>query len=138
MLHHIIYMSQAKPDMTVAMLAVILMQCRSGNERRHIMGALVYGEGQFMQIIEGEHKAVTELYDIIAQDHRHQNIFKLADKSIEARSFAQWSMAFHQASEAEFDDLTGYVTPAQLAAELASTSAADELFMTKMKELISA
>jgi hypothetical protein len=137
-MHQIIYMSQAKESTTVSSLVVILMQARSLNERHNITGILVYGQKQFMQLIEGEEAAVTELYERIARDPRHQNVFKLADKAIEERTFAQWSMAFEEVSAAQFRDLTGYVSPEELAEQLATSSEADKVLLDKMKELVGA
>ena len=135
-MHHIIYMSRATKSLTPATLAELLQQARQANEQHHITGALVYGEGQFMQLIEGEQSAVAALYERIAQDPRHEAVFKVADKAISTRSFTEWSMAFQPISLASFEHLTGYVSPAQLASRLQADSAADNLLLEKMKELM--
>jgi hypothetical protein len=135
-MHHIIYMSQAKKLVTPAALIALLMQARALNDYRNITGALVYGDGQFMQVIEGEEAVVTALYQRISQDKRHENVFKLADKGISARSFQEWNMAFQEVSSAEFADLTGYVSPGELAQQLSAVNATDRLLLDKMKELL--
>lgn len=61
-MHHIIYMSTASWPMTDAELKELLTQAQQGNERVGITGALVYGDGQFMQIMEGEQAALETLY----------------------------------------------------------------------------
>lgn len=137
-MHQIIYMSQAKESMPLTTLVVILMQARALNEQHHITGMLVYGQGQFMQLIEGEEAAVTGLYERISRDPRHRNVFKLADKAIAERSFSQWSMAFEEMSAEKFRELTGYVSPAQLAEQMAASSEADGLLLDKMMELVGA
>lgn len=135
-MHHIIYMSRARKTLTQASLVGLLQQARRANEQHHITGALVYGEGQFMQIIEGEQAAVAALYERIARDPRHEAVFKVADKAIGARSFTEWSMAFQPISPASFENLVGYISPAQLASQLQADSAADNLLLEKMKELV--
>lgn len=135
-MHHIIYMSQAPETLSMAALVVILMQARANNERAHITGALVYGEGQFMQVIEGQEAAVTALYERIARDPRHQSVFKLADKAVTGRRFSEWSMAFSEVDQDQFKDLAGYVSPAQLAEQLSADNAADSLLLTKMLDLV--
>lgn len=135
-MHHIIYMSRAKNALLPATLATLLLQARVANEQQGITGALVYGEGQFMQLIEGEQLAVAALYERIAQDPRHEAVFKVADKAISMRSFTEWSMAFQPVSSAHFEDLVGYVLPAQLATQLQADNAADNLLLEKMKELV--
>jgi hypothetical protein len=69
-MHHIVYMSQATDHLTPITLVTLLMQARTLNERQHVTGALVYGHGQFMQVIEGEEAVVKNLYERIARDPR--------------------------------------------------------------------
>lgn len=64
-----------------------------------------------MQLLEGEEAVVTALYARIAQDPHHHNVFKLADKAIAVRSFAQWSMAFEKVAADPFQALEGYASP---------------------------
>jgi hypothetical protein len=40
----------------------LLTQAREANAQQNITGAFVYGDGQFMQIIEGEEPALVMLY----------------------------------------------------------------------------
>jgi hypothetical protein len=131
-------MSQAQASMPLSTLVIILMQARSLNEQHAITGMLVYGQGQFMQLLEGEEAVIGPLYERIARDPRHRNVFKLADKAIEARSFSQWSMAFEEVSAEQFRALTGYVSPEQLAAQLIASSEADRILLDKMKDLVGA
>jgi hypothetical protein len=135
-MHHIIYMSTASWPMTEAELEDLLRQAQRGNERRGITGALVYGEGQFMQIMEGEQATVEALYAHIEQDRRHKGVFKFADRAIPARRFAEWSMGFEVVSSAAFEQLLGYVVPAQLAQQLPDLGAADSLFAARMRDLV--
>lgn len=135
-MHHIIYMSQANKLFSPATLIALLMQVRALNEYRNITGALVYGDGQFMQVIEGEEQAVTALYRRISQDKRHKNVFKLADKAISERNFHEWTMAFQEVSPDQFKNLAGYASPNELAQQLNAVSATDKLLLDKMKELL--
>jgi hypothetical protein len=135
-MHHIIYMSTASWSMTEAELEDLLRQARWGNERRDITGVLVYGDGQFMQIMEGEQATLEALYDHIGQDRRHKGLFKLADRAIPARRFAEWSMGFEVVSSAAFEQLLGYVAPMQLAQQLPDLGAADSLFAARMRDLV--
>ena len=52
-MHHIIYLSRATRRPTDDELAILLTQARAANAQQNVTGALVYGDGQFMQIIEG-------------------------------------------------------------------------------------
>jgi hypothetical protein len=124
--------------MTEAELEELLVQAQRGNEDQGITGALVYGQGQFMQIMEGEQAALEALYARLGQDRRHTGLFRLADRPIPARRFSEWSMAFQVVSPAEFDLLVGYVDPAHLAQQLPDVGVADSLFTARMRDLVAA
>lgn len=134
-MHHIIYMSTASWPMTDAELKELLRQAQQGNERLGITGALVYGDGQFMQIMEGEQAALEDLYARLGQDRRHKGLFKLADRPITERRFSEWSMAFQVVSPTDFEQLVGYVAPARLPQRLPDLGAADSLFVERMRGL---
>jgi hypothetical protein len=140
-MYHLVYISQAKENMTLTTLVVLLMQARALNERHQVTGALVYGDGQFMQVMEGEEAVVKDLYARVAQDARHYNVRTLAEGTLATRSFAQWSMAFGEVPAAEFEVLrrvAEYQTPAQMAGQLAANGATDEMLLAKMKDLVQA
>lgn len=135
-MHHIIYMSRATRPMNDDDLGGLLHEARQGNERQNITGALVYGDGQFMQIIEGEEAELVSLYARLLKDPRHERVVKLADKQIAQRSFSEWSMAFQTVSPEQFSQLSGYMTPEQLNLEMPSLSAADTLLLQMMKTFV--
>lgn len=135
-MHHIIYLSRAVRELSPAELVSLLLESRTYNEQAGITGALAYGDKQFMQVIEGEETAVTELYGRIARDPRHQSVFKLADKAIAERSFESWSMAFREATPGEFADLTGYASPAEWQRIDFGSASADALLLERMRELV--
>jgi hypothetical protein len=135
-MHHIIYMSRGVRPMSEQELLTLLEQARNENERQGITGALVYGDGQFMQIIEGEESLLAALYAKLLQDFRHMNVVKLADKQIGQRSFQQWSMGFQVVSADTFAELAGYVDPVQMNMDVPGLSAADALLLQMMKTFV--
>jgi hypothetical protein len=140
-MHHIVYMSQATDHLTPITLVTLLMQARTLNERQHVTGALVYGHGQFMQVIEGEEAVVKNLYERIARDPRHRNVLTLSDKSIANRRFAEWSMAFGETRPDEFEELqglVGYMSPEQLKHQVETSSVADGPLLDKMRRIVNA
>lgn len=135
-MHHIIYLSAAVRPLTDDDLTLLLTQCRRNNERLGVTGALVYGDGQFMQVMEGEEVAVRELYQRLATDPRHTGLMKLADKDIPHRSFGSWRMAFERVSAEDFSALAGYSSPAELVRTLpGGQSAADALLFAMLKAM---
>lgn len=135
-MHRIIYLSRASRAMSDDQLADLLVQAREANAQQDITGALVYGDGQFMQIIEGEEATLAMLYARLLQDGRHGQVFKFADKPILQRSFADWSMAFRPISAEQFRELRGYLTPEQLNLRGPHLSATDDMLLQMMKSFV--
>ncbi|QNH61050.1 BLUF domain-containing protein [Hymenobacter sediminicola] len=110
-MHHIVYQSYAVGHPTNAELKHLLQQSRSNNSRLSITGLLLYGNGSFLQVLEGTEDAVREIYGRIVIDQRHTRVLKLSDGPIEARVFSNWSMGFQVLSGDDFARLTGYIDP---------------------------
>lgn len=132
-MHHLIYSSSATTPFTDAALQELLTKARANNEQLQVTGVLLYHEGQFMQLLEGEATVLRSLYQIIERDARHTSIFKLADKPIETRSFSDWSMAFRPVDAEAFAQLQGYQNPAALDTAPLGLSAADGLLLNIMR-----
>lgn len=94
MLYQIMYSSQAKEPMTVTDLERILADARAGNEARNVTGALVYVDGVFFQLLEGEEAVVRNLMANIASDTRHQSVKVFYEAQVDVRAFESWSMAY--------------------------------------------
>ncbi|MBO3271794.1 MULTISPECIES: BLUF domain-containing protein [Hymenobacter] len=135
-MHHLIYMSTAVQPLSDAELGALLNQARLRNEQDNITGALVYGDGRFMQIVEGDKAALDDLYTRLLSDKRHVGLVKLADKEVAERSFTDWSMAFRPVSDEEFLTMAGYVQPIQLNLQPLNLSAADSLLLHMMRSFI--
>lgn len=65
---------------------------RNYNQQHGITGILCYGNGQFLQCIEGEKAHVFALKKRIFADSRHKNVKTLLLQTIEHRSFTDWRM----------------------------------------------
>ncbi|AII50564.1 BLUF domain-containing protein [Hymenobacter sp. APR13] len=136
-MHHIIYISSATQSMSDDELTMLLTQCRRNNEQLQITGALVYGGGQFMQIMEGDKATVQALYDKVEADARHTGVMKLADKDIPYRSFGNWSMAFETVAADALPTAAGYATPDELLRTLpGSLSGADDLLYSMLRTTV--
>ena len=92
--YQIMYSSQATEPMTVTDLEKILMDARAGNEARNVTGALVYVDGVFFQILEGDQAVVRNLMANIASDTRHQSVKVFYEAQVDVRAFESWSMAY--------------------------------------------
>lgn len=84
--------------MTATGLEEILLDARAGNNARDITGILVYVDGVFLQIIEGDREAVLQLMTSLGKDSRHNSIKIIHEAEIEERTFASWRMAYLDAT----------------------------------------
>lgn len=65
---------------------------RKYNQHHNITGILCYGNGRFLQCIEGEKAQVVELQQRIFSDKRHRNIKVLLLQATDQRRFLDWRM----------------------------------------------
>ena len=98
MLCQVIYSSKATETLTVDDLQQILVDARAGNETRDVTGALIYVDGVFLQILEGERDTVRGLMRNIGADARHTNLKVFHEAEVDHRMFATWRMAYLDAS----------------------------------------
>ncbi len=90
----VIYVSKVAESMDDEALAELVDECRSNNERHGVTGILLYGDGCFIQAIEGEDETVRSLLESIDDDARQTDITILQDIPIKERSFGEWTMGF--------------------------------------------
>ncbi len=89
-----IYSSRAARPMDAAALEEILVDARRGNAARDVTGALVYADGVFLQILEGEREVLRRLLDSIRADSRHESMKVFHVCEVAERAFAHWRMAY--------------------------------------------
>ena len=112
MIYQIIYSSESSTPMQVDDLEDILEHARICNATVGITGALVYADGVFLQILEGDRVSVQALMMKILADLRHETVIVLRECEIPCAVFGSWQMAYVSA------------TPAQVAAWAGLTIAA--------------
>ena len=91
---YLIYVSSAVRLMDNVELLKLHQISQKNNKNTEITGMLLYQEGNFMQIIEGEEEHVLELFIKISMDKRHKDIYKIMSGPINKRNFDNWSMGF--------------------------------------------
>lgn len=92
--YQIMYSSQASAPMTVADLEQILVDARTGNQAHDVTGALVYVDGVFFQILEGERDVLRNLMASIERDSRHRAVKVFYEAEVDVRAFESWRMAY--------------------------------------------
>jgi hypothetical protein len=124
-MHHVIYLSWATAPFSDQQLHDLLREARSHNTQYDVTGIMLYGNGCFVQVLEGEQATVSALYERIKQDGRHRDVTTFADKTIAQRAFGEWAMAFHHASPQQLAQVSGYLTPDQVQVDAKRLALAD-------------
>jgi Sensors of blue-light using FAD len=101
------YISRAAEPMPADKLLALLQQCLANNVSSGVTGMLVYGNGTFLQALEGDDKAVDDLVEKISNDPRHSHIQLLHRKPIEERQYSDWTMGFKRISDHELKQVAG-------------------------------
>lgn len=107
-LHTLIYISAAKNNLDKQDLKSLLATCRTNNKAAGITGMLLYKDGQFMQVLEGDESIVLELHKKISKDERHQFVTTIYSSPIKERSFSDWSMGFQNLNNESLKEVEGY------------------------------
>lgn len=93
-MQELIYASAAQTMLDPLQLGAILEVARRNNARLNVTGILLYHDGSFFQVLEGETETVNALYARIKQDSRHRAVAELSRRAIAQPSFGAWSMGF--------------------------------------------
>jgi hypothetical protein len=101
------YISQAAEPMSSEDLLSLLMQCRRNNMARDVTGMLLFANGTFLQVVEGDDRVVDDLVAVIEKDPRHTSVQLLGRRAIEARQYADWSMGFERVTSESFKTIEG-------------------------------
>lgn len=107
-MHYLVYISAAAYLMDDEDLTEILEVSRRNNTKLDVTGLLLYHDGNFIQVLEGEKDVIKGLYETITIDNRHAYVFKMLEGSLEKRNFPDWSMGFKALTSAQFNELNGY------------------------------
>jgi hypothetical protein len=89
----ILYSSEKTDLFDSGAINEILLKFRNHNSSRKITGELIYSQGLFFQVIEGEKKEVEALFEKIKADKRHSEIF-IIGKYWGTREYISWSMRY--------------------------------------------
>jgi EAL domain-containing protein (putative c-di-GMP-specific phosphodiesterase class I) len=103
----LIYCSAAKHLFTKAELAHLLARSRSNNQKNGVTGMLLYADGSFFQVLEGEPAAVDGLFETIKGDRRHRDVTLIIREPIARRAFGDWTMGYADITSSEVDELVG-------------------------------
>ncbi|MFK7848669.1 MAG: BLUF domain-containing protein [Rhodothermales bacterium] len=104
----LIYISASTVSFSTEDLTTLLEKARSKNSQVDVSGMLIYHEGSFFQVLEGPEEEVYRIYDMIADDPRHDEVRLLLKSVVEQRSFENWSMGFVNPDQKLFKQIEGF------------------------------
>jgi hypothetical protein len=111
-MYYIIYLSAGINWFNETELKEILEISNINNSRNNVTGLLLYDQGNFIQLLEGEENDVQQTFKKISADRRHKGITPIVSGNIEQRSFPEWAMGFKSTSSSDLNELNGYLDPA--------------------------
>lgn len=93
------YESSAVGNPTAEDMEQLMQQARVDNAVNGITGCLIYYNGGFIQIIEGEKERILMLFEKIKLDKRHTDVHLFSDNEITERTFHSWGMPYLVSNE---------------------------------------
>jgi hypothetical protein len=133
----LVYLSSTVELLSPTELRDLLAHSRANNVRLGITGMLLYKDGNFMQVLEGEPDAVQALYATIGRDSRHRGLLILLQGPLAERQYPGWSMGFRDLKAADVRLMPGYTeflnTPLTGAEFASNPSRCQKLLLTFKK-----
>lgn len=107
-LFQIVYTSTATDSFSRGDLQAMLKGSVQRNKLAGITGLLLFKDGCFMQVLEGEEPAVKTLFGKISRDPRHHHVITLVQEPKPQRDFPDSTMAYRDLDTPEIRNLPGY------------------------------
>ena len=85
----ICYVSSACKSLEPTEVVEILDQTEVRNNQLGVRGLLIYSEGNFFEVLEGEEKLIKDLFMTIKNDPRHKNIIIIFEKICDKELFGK-------------------------------------------------
>jgi hypothetical protein len=111
MLFSLIYTSQATTHPGAADLHSLVTCARAYNAAHHLTGVLLYSEGQYLQVLEGNRPEVEALFAKIKRDPRHHDVQVRRQEAVSRREFPHWGMGFQALPTAVFAHIQHFISP---------------------------
>jgi len=94
MRYAIVYLSSASDELEIAEISKILSFTEESNNNHDITGLLLFSDGNFFQIIEGEKNSILKLFETIKRDDRHRNIQQIFGEEINKGAYDLYATNF--------------------------------------------
>lgn len=110
MKHTICYVSKAIDNLSEESVEDIFQSTIANNNSQGVTGILLYGFGNFFQVIEGNKRQILRLFAKIKTDDRHHRIETLINHSIKKPVFGSYSSTFNIVkTKTQLKDISDYL-----------------------------
>lgn len=92
---HLVYISEAVADISYTDIRDILEVARKHNRQEDVTGLLIFRDGYFVQLIEGEESSVRKVLGRILLDDRNYSLRILSETTSNQRLFDKNPLAFY-------------------------------------------
>ncbi|KQC33015.1 hypothetical protein AAU57_06540 [Nonlabens sp. YIK11] len=94
-MYSIAYISRANETLTDYEIHEMLLSSERRNNLFGIKGILLFKDGNFLQVLEGDQNQIQELYDKICEDSRHSNIYEIFNTELRSPIFNEYNSKFN-------------------------------------------
>lgn len=105
---YLTYVSSAVKPFSIEQLVALLQTCHRNNSQLDVSGMLLYKDGNFMQLLEGDKDTVLAVHATIKGDSRHTGLLTMIQGEQAARQFPGWSMGFRDLNAPDVESIPGY------------------------------
>lgn len=102
-MYQLIYISSATKSLARAEFLELVAQSQSNNDAVGITGILMYKDGNFMQVMEGDQELIAKLYSTIKVDPRHTLVSIIQEGPISLREYPGWSSSYFNSEEGQYE-----------------------------------
>ena len=88
----LIYASRSNPILDGPEVYSLLATSKRNNREHGLTGVLLYGQGYFLQVLEGDRGEVNRVFQRIVADQRHDDVRIIEAVNTGGREFSEWSM----------------------------------------------
>jgi hypothetical protein len=107
-MHRIIYLSTATHYLEKEEIDSLLKQSCGYNLENNITGILLYVDGDFIQVLEGNKSIICSLFEKIKKDKRHKGVICVINGTIQQRQFSDWSMGYYATNYQNLSKIKGF------------------------------
>jgi len=98
-MHQTLFTSQALKEFNQSELFDLVQKAQVYNASHGITGMIIYEQGVFTEVLEGEKEELEILMNKILQDKRHHQIRVVRDIPVESRHYQEWLMGFYSGAD---------------------------------------